>query len=51
MFTKENIKGIALNVRGLNAYEKRNTLYEWFNDNNVDVIFLQETHFCEKKSF
>ena len=44
----DKLQCISVNVRGLNIDEKRIKLYSWLNDINVDIIFLQETHFCEK---
>lgn len=39
------IKCFSLNTRGLNDYYKRNTLYDWLQDIDIDIVMLQETHF------
>ena len=38
----------SLNVRGLKCKEKRTVIAQWFQDNKIDVLMLQET-FCSKK--
>ena len=43
------IKLLSLNCRGLNSYDKRVLLYDWLNSQKCDIIFLQETHFVDKK--
>ena len=37
-------KFISLNVRGINNFRKRRTIFTWCRKQKVDVIFLQETH-------
>ena len=44
----ENLKFLSFNCRGLNNHIKRRELFSWLKDQNLDVIFLQET-FCTKK--
>lgn len=44
-----SVKFISLNCRGLNDYKKRVILYDWVNDIDCDVLFLQETHFVSEK--
>ena len=39
---------VSVNVRGINSDEKRLKLYEWLRDINVNIAFLQETHYIEK---
>ena len=43
------LKIISVNARGLNLKEKREKLYSWISDTNIDICFLQETHYIEKK--
>lgn len=45
----ENLQLLSVNVRGLNTDEKRKKCYAWLNELKTDIIFLQETHFIEKK--
>ena len=44
MFNKL-IKFGSLNVRGLNDYKKRKSIFNYMIRNNVDICLLQETHF------
>ena len=37
---------LSLNVNGLKDKKKRQTLFQWIKDNNVDICLLQETHCC-----
>ena len=37
-------KLVFLNVRGLNNFHKRRTLFTWCRKRKADVIFFQETH-------
>ena len=39
-----SIKILSLNVRGLNDKRKRQKVFYWLHEQNVDVIALQETH-------
>ena len=39
---------ITLNTQGLREKEKRNRLNIWINQQNVDIILLQETHFTKE---
>lgn len=43
------MKCFPLNARVLNYYNKRNTLYNWLQDIDIDIVMLQETHFIELK--
>lgn len=45
------LKIISVNARGLNLKEKREKLYSWISDTNIDICFLQETHYIEKNEF
>lgn len=40
-----------MNCRGLNDNKKRVILYNWVNNINCDVVFLQETHFISEKEY
>ena len=37
-------KLVSLNVRGINNFRKRRTIYSWCRKQKADFIFLQETH-------
>ena len=37
-------KLVSLNVRGINNFRKRRTIYTWCRKQKADFIFLQETH-------
>ena len=39
---------ISVNMRGLNSDEKRTKLYDWLNDCNISIAFIQETHYVER---
>ena len=39
-----NLKGLTVNVRGLNKPIKRRALFRWLHKQNKDFIFLQETY-------
>ena len=41
-------KIISMNVRGLGNKTKRHQVFEWFKDNNFDIILIQEVH-CNDK--
>ena len=43
----ESVKIVSLNARGLHS-ERRHTIYNWLNNNNVDICLLQETY-CTKR--
>ena len=47
--TSDTLKCLSLNVRGLNTYKKRVTLFDWLRDAELDVIFLQETNFVKEQ--
>ena len=47
--TSETLKCISLNARCLNTYKKRVILFDWLRDAELDVIFLQETHFVKEQ--
>ena len=34
---------ISLNVRGLNNFKRRRSMFNWFRRNSADIIRLQET--------
>ena len=38
---------VSLNCRGMNSYEKRQKIFDWFRDTNVHIALIQETHFVE----
>ena len=42
------VQYITYNVRGLRDGKKRGAVFEWLRTQNVDMIFLQETH-CESE--
>ena len=44
----DKLQIISVNARGLNTSGKRIKLYDWLRDTNIDIAFLQETHFVEK---
>ena len=39
-----NFKLVSLNVRGINNFHKRRTIFTWSRKRKADVIFFQETH-------
>ena len=39
-----NIKLASFNVRGLLNPEKRRTIFQYFKENKLDLVLLQETH-------
>ena len=39
-----NFKLVSLNVRGINNFHKRPTIFTWSRKRKADVIFFQETH-------
>jgi len=39
-----NLKGITINVRGLNKSIKRRALFRWLHKQNKEFTFLQETY-------
>lgn len=51
MTTSPLLKFFSLNARGLNDYNKRNTLYDWLQDLDIDIVLLQETHFIETREY
>ena len=46
----ERLKFVTLNVRGLKNKDKRNTIFEWFRNKNIDVALIQETY-CDNEMF
>ena len=38
------IKTLSLNVRGIRAFEKRKSIFNWLTKQNSDICFLQETY-------
>ena len=47
----DSLKCISANIRGLNSKEKRKKFFSWILDTNIDICFIQETHFVSKNSF
>ena len=47
--TSDTLKCLSLNVRGLNTYKKRVTLFDWLKNAELDIILLQETHFVKEQ--
>ena len=47
--TSDTLKCLSLNVRGLHTYKKRVTLFDCLRDTELDIIFLQETHFAREQ--
>ena len=43
------INVLSINVRGLGMYDKRKLMYNYFRENNADLILVQETH-CQPKN-
>ena len=43
-----NFKLVSLNVRGINNFHKRRTIFNWCRKRKADVTFLQETHLKEE---
>jgi exonuclease III len=39
---------VTLNVRGLNNYKKRRTIFNWIKRKNFDIVCVQETHSSKK---
>ena len=37
-------KAISLNVRGIRAFEKRKSIFNWLINQSADICFLQETY-------
>ena len=44
--SSHKVQYVTYNVRGLRDGKKRGAIFEWLRSQNVDLIFLQETH-CE----
>ena len=44
MNTSINMKGLSLNVRGLNKSLKRRTVFRWLHQQQCSFVFLQETY-------
>ena len=44
----DKLQVVSINARGLNTSEKRIKFYDWLRDTNIDIVFLQETHYVEK---
>jgi len=42
------IKIITLNVRGLNGFTKRRSIFRWLHNQKAHFYFLQETYSDEK---
>ena len=43
----DKLQVFSINARGLNTSEKR-IKYDYLRDTNIDIVFLQETHYVEK---
>ena len=43
------MKIISLNVNGIQNTGKRNTIFNWLQNQNADLYLLQETH-CNSKN-
>ena len=43
-----NLKILSLNVRGINDFKKRRSVFNWIRKNEADITFLQETFSGEK---
>ena len=43
-----NLTFLSLNVRGIRGVRKRNTLFQWLNNQEIDIILLQETFFTKE---
>ena len=39
---------LSVNVNGLRNAKKRQNIFNWFNNQNIDIILIQETH-CENE--
>ena len=48
MSSKNNLRFLTLNVRGLNNVEKRTKVFQWLINAKSDITFLQETYCTEK---
>ena len=44
----DKLEIVSVNVRGLNTYEKRVKIYDWFTAIKVDIVLLHEKHYVEK---
>ena len=43
----ESLRFASLNVRGINNFRKRRSVFAWCKKQKVDLIFLQKTHSTE----
>jgi exonuclease III len=43
----DKFKIATINARGLNNTKKRISLFQWIQDNDIDIVFIQETY-CTK---
>jgi len=43
------MKIATLNVNGFKNYHKREKVFEICKVKNLDIVFIQETHICEKR--
>ena len=48
MAKKHDLKCGTLNVRGLNDKNKRDKVFRWIRNNELDIAFLQESYCTEK---
>ena len=44
MIEQNHLSVATCNVRGLKNKKKRKALFQWFQEQSLDIIFLQETH-------
>ena len=42
-------KTLSLNIRGIRAFEKRKSIFNWLTRQNSDICFLQETYSTIKR--
>ena len=44
-----SLKAMSINAMGLHDNRKRRNIFQWLKTQNLDIIFLQETHIYQKK--
>ena len=47
LMASDNIKTLSANVRGLRQTLKRKDMFDYFNNQNADILCLQETHLVQ----
>ena len=47
LMASDNIKILSANVRGLRQTLKRKDMFDYFNNQNADILCLQETHLVQ----